>query len=56
MVNADYARTIHRACPLWENNRDLKAWFSYATDAPATWTPVLPGIVFRYEKGGGTGG
>ena len=31
----------------------LKAWFSYAADAPATWPPVLPGILFRYENRSG---
>ena len=41
---------------IFKRTRQPKAWFTYATDAPATWTPVLPGIVFRYENGGGTGG
>ena len=27
-----------------------KAWFSYAADAPATWPPVQPGILFRYDN------
>ena len=31
----------------------LKAWFSYAADAPATLPPVLPGILFRYENRSG---
>ena len=33
-------------CPLFF----LQARFSYAADAPATWPPVLPGILFRYEN------
>ena len=27
-----------------------KAWFSYAPDAPATWQPILPEILFWYEN------
>ena len=30
-----------------------KAWFSHAVDAPATWQPVLPRILFRYENRSG---
>ena len=27
-----------------------KAWFSYAANAPATWSLVQPGMLFRYEN------
>ena len=30
-----------------------KAWFSYTADAPATWPPVLPGVLLRYENRSG---
>ena len=33
--------------------KSWKAWFSYAIDTPATWPPVVPGILFRYENRSG---
>ena len=40
----------------WTKGRNLitrpvcKAWFWYSADAPVTWLPILPGILFRYEN------
>ena len=39
-------KSFHHLC-------HCKAWFSYAADAPATWQPILPGILFWHENRSG---
>ena len=46
LLISDRKKSFHHLC-------HCKAWFSYAADAPATWQPILPGILFWHENRSG---